>query len=380
MPGSLRVGRVFGIAIELNISWLLVLVLFTVSLALGWFPQAYPNWPSTADWLVGAISAVLLFGSVLLHELAHSLVARARGLAVSSITLFFFGGVSNLQQEPHSPGEEFVVAIVGPLTSLVIGGVCWLLGQASAGTSSYVAGALDYLGVTNVLLALFNLIPGFPLDGGRVLRALLWRATGSLRVATRWATVVADVVAYLFIFLGVLQVFGGNLLGGLWIGFIGWFLLNASQAANTQVMLQTMLSGASVARVMRPAPPTLSPAVSLRAAVDAYLLPQGVRALPVVQDGALVGLLTVHGLRQVAPEDWPIVPVRQAMIPLPKLYTATPDQELSSAFQRMVEHDVHQMPVLQDGRLVGMLTRDAILQFLQLRQELERGALKEAER
>lgn len=377
MPGSVRVGRVFGIAIELNVSWLLVIALFTMSLALGWFPQAYPGWPVAADWLIGALSALLLFGSVLLHELAHSLVARARGLPVSSITLFFFGGVSNLQQEPHSPGEEFAVAIIGPITSLVIGASCWLLGQASAGMSSYVAGTLDYLGVTNMLLALFNLIPGFPLDGGRVLRSVLWRTTGSLRTATRWASAVGDLVAYLFIFWGVLQVFNGNLLGGLWIGFIGWFLLNAAQAANTQVMLQSLLRGATVARVMRRPPPAISPDASLQEAVDGYLLPQGARAVPVIEDGQFVGLLTVRDLRHMDRGVWLDRPVRQVMIPLAKLYTATPDQELSDALQRMVEHDVHQMPVIQDRRLVGMLARDAILHFLQLRRDLGVGSAKE---
>src|SRR5690349_21420749 len=190
MPGSFRIGKIAGIDIDINVSWIIILVLLTVSLATGWFPQLYPGWSSATYWVVGLISALLLFVSVLLHELAHSLVARARGLPVKSITLFIFGGVSNLEQEPQSPGVEFQMAVVGPLASLIIGGLALLVGAFIGRAAPLAVAVIAYLGITNLLLGVFNLIPGFPLDGGRVLRAILWKATGSLQRATRWASLV----------------------------------------------------------------------------------------------------------------------------------------------------------------------------------------------
>src|SRR6266566_3987166 len=179
MPGSFRIGKIAGIDIDIHVSWIIILVLLTVSLATGWFPQLYPGWSSATYWVVSLISALLLFVSVLLHELAHSLVARRRGLTVKNITLFIFGGVSNIEQEPKSPGVEFQMAVVGPLTSLLIGAICYLLLLPLRGTRSPLEGILFYLAVTNILLGVFNLIPGLPLDGGRVLRSIVWKITGS---------------------------------------------------------------------------------------------------------------------------------------------------------------------------------------------------------
>src|SRR2546421_8881694 len=210
MPGSFRIGKIAGIDIDINVSWIIILVLLTVSLATGWFPQLYPGWSTATYWVVGLISSLLLFVSVLLHELAHSLVARRRGLPVKNITLFIFGGVSNIEQEPKSPGVEFQVAVVGPLTSLLIGAICYLLLLPLRGTHSPMEGILFYLAVTNVLLGVFNLIPGFPLDGGRVLRSIVWKITGSLAKATRVASISGQGIAYLFIFWGLWQLFAGH--------------------------------------------------------------------------------------------------------------------------------------------------------------------------
>jgi Zn-dependent protease len=203
MPGSFSIGKIAGIEIDLNISWIVILVLLTVSLATGWFPQLYPGWLPVTYWITSFIASLLLFVSVLLHELAHSLVARRRGLLVKSITLFIFGGVSNIEREPASPGVEFQMAFVGPLTSLVIGIVCFLLQVPLRGSRSPLEGILFYLAVTNVLLGVFNLIPGYPLDGGRVLHSIIWKITGSMPQATRVATISGQVIAYLFIFGGI---------------------------------------------------------------------------------------------------------------------------------------------------------------------------------
>src|SRR5438132_7364814 len=230
MPGSFRIGKIAGIDIDINVSWIIILVLLTVSLATGWFPQLYPGWSTATYWVTSFIASLLLFVSVLLHELAHSFVARRRGLPVKSITLFIFGGVSNIEREPTSPGVEFQMAFVGPLASIVIGVVCFLLQLPLRGTRlplEALEGILFYLAVTNILLGVFNLIPGFPLDGGRVLRSIVWKITGSLAKATRVASISGQVIAYLFIFWGIWQFFSGDVLNGIWIGFIGWFLLSA---------------------------------------------------------------------------------------------------------------------------------------------------------
>src|SRR6266446_5542455 len=360
MPGSFRIGKIAGIDIDINVSWIIILVLLTVSLATGWFPQLYPGWSSATYWVVGLISALLLFVSVLLHELAHSLVARRRALPVKSITLFIFGGVSNIEQEPKSPGVEFQMAVVGPLTSLLIGAVCFLLQLPLRGTNSPLEGILFYLAVTNVLLGVFNLIPGFPLDGGRVLRSIIWKITGSMRQATRVATITGQVIAYLFILLGVWLFFTGNILNGIWLGFIGWFLLSAAQSANSQAMLTSVFNRVTVGEVMNPKPATVPANISLQQLVDAYFLPGGLRYALVMQADHLVGLITLSDIRHIPREQWGQVPVSTAMIPLSRLHVVTPQQSLSDVLPLMAGRDVNQLPVVQNDALVGIVSRDAI--------------------
>lgn len=370
MPGSIHLGKIAGIEINVNFSWIIILVFLTWSLAVGWFPQIYHGWSTAEYWLVSLIAAILLFVSVLLHELAHSLVARARGLPVSSITLFIFGGVSNIEREPGSPGVEFQMAFVGPLTSLVIGAICYLLLLPIRTSNSPVAAILGYLALMNILLGLFNLIPGFPLDGGRVLRSIVWKISGSLRTATRVATIIGQIVAYLFILWGIWQFFAGNFLNGIWIGFIGWFLLNAAQSANSQVMLQSMLRGVKVGDVMNPASMSVPANISLQKLVDDYFLPRGLRSALVMQGDQLAGLITLSDIRHVPREEWPQVPVGHAMIPLDRLHVVSPQQSLNDVLPLMAGRDVNQLPVVQDGRLVGVLSRDAIVRFLEVRRNL----------
>jgi Zn-dependent protease/CBS domain-containing protein len=373
MPGSFRIGSIAGIGIEVNVSWLVILVLLTFSLAVSWFPATVPRQPVLVYWALGFIAALLLFVSVLLHELAHSLVARARGVPVKRITLFIFGGVSDLEQEPQSPGVEFQIAIVGPLTSLAIGAVTLVAGNLIGANAPLVAAVLGYLGVTNLLLGVFNLIPGFPLDGGRVLRAIIWRVTGSLRQATRAATLVGQVIAYLFIVAGVFLFFSGDFINGLWFGFIGWFLLQAAQAANSQVMLESVFKGVTVGQLMSPAPLTTPANISLQQLVDGYLLPHGARTIPVVRsDGQqLVGLVTLADIRHVPREHWPQTPVGEAMVPLERLHAVRPEQSLNDVLPLMTGHDVNQLLVVDGaGQLVGILSRDAILRYVEIRRGL----------
>src|SRR5258708_4594401 len=324
MPGSLRIGKIAGIDIYIHVSWIIILVLLTVSLATGWFPQLYPGWSTATYWVIGFISSLLLFVSVLLHELAHSLVARRRGLPVKNITLFIFGGVSNIEQEPKSPGIEFQMAVVGPLTSLLIGIVCFLLQLPLRGTNSPLEGILFYLAVTNLLLGVFNLIPGFPLDGGRVLRSIVWKITGSMRQATRAASITGQVIAYLFILLGVWLFFTGNILNGIWLGFIGWFLLSAAQSANSQVMLASVFRGVTVGEVMNPTPTTVPDNISLQHLVDAYFLPGCLRYALVMQADHLVGLITLSDIRHITRVQWEQVIVSYAMITAVRLLETSP--------------------------------------------------------
>jgi Zn-dependent protease/predicted transcriptional regulator len=374
MSGSFRIGKIAGIEIDINWSWIVILVLLTVSLATGWFPQLYPGWSTATYWIVSLISALLLFVSVLLHELAHSLVARRSGLAVKNITLFIFGGVSNIEQEPKSPGVEFWMALVGPLTSLLIGAICYLLLLPLRGTHSPLEGILFYLAVTNILLGLFNLIPGFPLDGGRVLRAIVWKITGSLQTATRVASISGQVVAYLFILLGIWLIFGGDVLDGIWIGFIGWFLLSAAQSANTQGMLESTLRGVTVAEVMNPTPPTVPATISLQELVDEYFLPQGLRCALVLQGDRLAGMITLSDIRHVPREQWGSTPIERAMVPVERLHVVTPQQSLNDVLPLMTGRDVNQLPVVQNGVPVGVVSRDAVMRYLEVRRSLGRGA------
>jgi Zn-dependent protease/CBS domain-containing protein len=380
MSGSFRIGKIGGIEIDINWSWIIILVLLTVSLATGWFPQLFRGWSTATTWIVSLISALLLFVSVLLHELAHSLVARRSGLKVKNITLFVFGGVSNIEQEPKSPGVEFWMALVGPLTSLLIGGVCSLLFLPLRGSHSPLEGILFYLAVTNILLGLFNLIPAFPLDGGRVLRAIVWKITGNLQMATRAAAISGEVFAYLFILGGVWLIFGGDVLDGVWIGFIGWFLLSAAQSANTQGMLQSTLRGVTVAEVMNPALPTVPAAVSLQQLVDEYFLPHALRYALVMQGERLAGMITLSDIRHVPREKWGSTPIERVMVPVERLHVVTPQQNLNDVLPLMAGRDVNQLPVVQDGVPVGVVSRDGVTRYLEVRRSLGQGASQDASR
>jgi Zn-dependent protease len=370
MPGSLRIGKIFGIDIYIHISWLIIVVLLTWSLAVGWFPVLYHGFSAITYWILGFIAAVLLFISVLLHELAHSVVARARGLPVKNITLFIFGGVSNIEKEPGSPGIEFQVAIVGPLTSLLIGALAlallYLLGQ----NTSALAAILFYLGFANILLGIFNLIPGFPLDGGRVLRSIVWKITGNLRRSTRIVTIVGQIIAYLFILVGIWLFFAVSFIDGLWFGFIGWFLLSSAQSANSEVMLQSVFRGVTVGEVMNTAPTTVPANISLQRLVDEYFLPLGLRSALVTQVDRLAGLITLSDIRHVPREEWGQTPVGLAMIPRERLHVVSPQQSLNDVLPLMAGRDVNQLPVVQDDRLVGVLSRDAIVRYLEIRRSL----------
>jgi Zn-dependent protease len=391
MRNGFSVGRIFGIRITIDWSWIFIFVLVIWNLGTA-VSDLHRFWSPATIWGVAVVAALLFFASVLAHELAHSLVARAQGLPVRTITLFLFGGVSNIQREPRSPAAEFLMAIVGPITSIVLGVIFLVLGAISAGTLvqevmpsmtglaslSPLAIILLWLGQINVLLGLFNLIPGFPLDGGRVLRSILWAATQNLRTATRWASWVGQAIGWLMIIAGVAMIFGARIpvlgtgfLGGLWLAFIGWFLTTAAIQSYRQVVIHDILEGVPVARLMRTTVPTVPATISIGDLVHAHIMGTDERCFPVLQDGDhLIGLVCLDDVRRVPRRDWDSTRVRDIMTPMDQVAVVTPDEEAGEAFTAMTGRDVNQVPVVQDGHLVGMLRRRDVLRWLQLHADL----------
>ncbi len=369
MRSSFRLGKIAGIDIGIHYSWLLAFFIIAWSLAQGFFPQTYPGWKTSVYWLMGILATLLLFGSVLLHELAHSLVARARGMPVSSITLFIFGGVSNITEEAKKPGTEFTMAVVGPLTSLILAGIFWLLARLISNQLSPTAAILNYLALINAILGVFNLLPGFPLDGGRVLRSILWRTTGSLTRATNIAAIVGRLFGWGFIVLGLYQLFQGNYLGGLWIASIGWFLGNAADASRREITLREHLSGARVKDIMYTNLETITPETSVEEVVGDIFRQRHRRAVPVCQNGRPVGIVTITDVKELPKEKWGQTPVSAIMTREP-LYSVTPEDELNTALQIIAQHDLNQVMVLDRGQCVGLLSRADIIQYLQFSQEL----------
>jgi Zn-dependent protease len=322
------------------------------------------------------------------------LVASARGLPVRRITLFFFGGVSNIEREPPSPGTEFLISIVGPLTSLALGGLFIFLGRAdlanalpgAGGPARMLAGLsplstlLLWLGPINIILGLFNLIPAFPLDGGRVLRSILWAATDNLRQATRWATVISQGVAWLLILAGVAMAFGVSipflgrgLISGLWLAFIGWFLNNAAAQSYQQVVVDDMLEGVRVNRLMKSTAQSVAPDLRVSDLVYDYVMGSDDRAFPVVVEDRLVGLVCLEDIRKLPRSDWGNASVAQIMTPADQLDVVSPQEDATEALQKLARRDVRQMPVVQNGRLVGMLRRRDILRWLELQSNMTPG-------
>jgi Zn-dependent protease/CBS domain-containing protein len=366
MSGSLYLGTIAGIRMSAHYSWLLVLALFTASLATGWFPYTLPGPSSVTSWLTGCVAAFLLFASVLAHELAHSLVARARGVPVMDIALYFFGGSSHLEEELRSPGVEFQITIVGPLTSLLIGGLAWLAYGLVLPSTPLGAEIFGYLAGMNGLLALIHLIPGFPLDGGRVLRSLLWKLTGSVQTATHWSAEVGQVVAFLLILAGIWFIVTGGLFSGLWLAVIGWFLLIAARNAGTRAIRATHFQNVSIDRAMRSVLLVVSPGMTVQNLMETYLLPHKLSAVPVMEGEQVVGVITLTAVEQVPREAWEHVVVGQIMTPRHQLQTVSPQQPLQEALALVDQHDDQHLLVMQDDHLAGIVSRDTIVRLMEI--------------
>ncbi|MGH9163779.1 MAG: site-2 protease family protein [Vicinamibacteraceae bacterium] len=376
MHATIKLGRIFGIPIGLHYSWFIIATLITLSLGLH-FTALQPDWTPLVIWTSAVVTAILFFASLVVHELSHAIVAQSVGLPVRSITLFALGGLAQIEKEAATAKNEFWIAVVGPLTSVAIGIAC--IGTAVAlgwdmdirtGASTVGAAVLGWLGYINVVLALFNMIPAFPLDGGRVLRSILWYATGSATRATRQAALVGQGAAFLFIFLGLLVFFRGAGFGGLWLAFIGWFLLQAAQASCAQVSLTEGLRDVRVADVMGSDCATVDGRWSLQQFVDDLLLRSGRRCFLVQRGENVIGLITPNEVRNVDRETWGTTAVATAARPLQTLHTVSPETPAGEALKIMSEEDVHQLPVMLNGHLKGIVTRGHVLQLIQTRTTL----------
>ncbi len=371
MEASIKLGRVWGIPIGLHNSWFLILFLVTFSLAAGYFPDGYPDLPAGAYWVLGLLTAGLFFGSVLVHELAHAFFALRNGIPVRGITLFIFGGVAQIEEEPRTPGAEFRIAIAGPIASLSLAGLFGFIYLLDCNVSAYLAAPSIWLARINLALAVFNMIPGFPLDGGRVLRALIWQITGRMGQATRIAAGVGQLVALGFMGWGAFALLAGGLFNGLWLIFIGWFLQNAAASNAVQAGLKEALSGVSVRQVMVSDCQYVPGQLSLRRLVEDQILSGSHhRCFFVAKEGQPQGLLTIQDVTQVSREEWDDVTTGQIMVPWDRAVRVTPETELYTALQIMGRADVAQLPVIEGERLVGMLSRQQILDYVRMRAQL----------
>jgi Zn-dependent protease/CBS domain-containing protein len=354
-----------------------------------------PDWSPWLSWAVGIAGSLLLFASVLLHELAHALVAKARGLPVRKITLFLFGGASNIEGEPDSPETEFLMALVGPGVSVALGVVFLLAGGLMAGAPgatmaspvetfsrlSPLSTLLLWLGPVNIFLGFFNLIPAFPLDGGRLLRAALWVVTKNFRKATRWAAGIGQLIGWLFIIAGLGMAFGASVLlfapgviNGVWLAFIGWFLSDAASQSYRQTVIQDLLDDVPVALLMRNDAPVVPPDLPVSNLVYNFIMKTGESAFPVVEGDRLVGMVSLKDVRKVPREAWDTTTVSQIMTPAEQLAVVTPQVPASKVLELLERYNVRQAPVVQDGRLLGLLRRRDIMRWLQTQSEFATSA------
>jgi Zn-dependent protease/predicted transcriptional regulator len=375
MESQIKLGRIFGVEIGLHYSWLIIALLIAFSLA-GHFGAAHPDWGRGVIWSMAIITALLFFAAIVAHELSHALVARRRGLPVRSITLFALGGVAQLEKEPEDAKTEFLVSIVGPIASAAIGFVCLMLAWALGWTmmpeaTTPLLAMLIWLGYINIGLAIFNLLPGFPMDGGRVLRALIWWYTGSARRATLAASVTGQVFGFAFIIFGIYRFFGGPGFSGLWMAIIGWFLFNAAKAVYARQEMTERLRGVRVGDLMTLDYTVVDGNDNLQTFVHDYLLHTGRRCFLIAEQGVVTGLITPNEVKGIPRARWPYTTVYDVMRPLEQLRTVTPETPVSEALEIIGRDDINQLPAVANGRLEGMISRDQILRYLLTRAELK---------
>jgi Zn-dependent protease/CBS domain-containing protein len=365
---AISLGRILGIPITLDLSWFLVFALLTWSLATSVFPAEFRGWPAMLYWMVGAATTLMLFVSVLLHELGHSMAARRYKIVVRRITLFFFGGVAEIGSEPPSALAEFWIALAGPAVSFALA-ILFALLQPVAQAAAPLLALTRYLAYINGSLALFNLIPAFPLDGGRIFRSAVWGITHDLRRATRIAAGIGRFIAFLFILSGAWQILTGNWGNGLWIALIGWYLQSAATSQMQQQAIHDALAGHRVQQVMSRNYAIVPADITVQQLIAQYVLGNGQSNFVVEQDGMLMGWLPAYRIREIATSDWPAITVGQIMIPSRQFKWARPDEDLWDAIAEMEHNGLNQMPVMAGDQIMGLLRREDILRYLRALRE-----------
>lgn len=376
MPGSFQFGKIFGIPLYVHYSWIAIFVLITASLMMQFGAEGVrPEWSALQRGAVAAVTSLLFFSSVLVHELGHSVVALKNRIPVVSITLFIFGGAAQISKEADSAKAEAAVAVAGPITSFLLAGLFLLIWATVGRASDAVALGAGWLGLINLMLGGFNLLPGFPLDGGRLLRAIAWGITGSFERATRIAASAGRSLGFGLMAFGGISVLLTGSLGGLWLVLIGWFIENAASAAYAQLQLQLALSGVTASTVMEADFPTVEPDRSIHQLADG-ILATGKRSFVVRRDSTDIGLITLGGITQVPRDQWPTTRIDQAMVPLEEAVTATPDTPALDVLSALAQAGINQAPVVKDGRVVGLVTRERLLSLVQARAGLRSGRLR----
>ncbi len=361
--GSLKIATIAGIPIWVHFSWLIIFGLVTWSLSSHFFPKAAPDLPILAYWVKGVLAALLLFGSVLIHELSHSLVAQKFGVRIKSITLFVFGGVASMKEEPRHPRAEFWIAIAGPLASFILSVFFFIL---ALNTGGRVKTLFLYLAQINLILGIFNLIPGFPMDGGRVLRSIIWKLKGNYFAATLKASSWGQRIAILIILFGFLSILNGGP-GGLWLMLIGWFLYSTAQASYRQATLQEILSGVKVKDIMVTDLKTISPEISIEQAVNEYFLRYGYGGFPVIDAGKFLGIVTLKEIKNIPKEEWRQRTVSDIYVPHDHKWEVTKEDDVTRALELMIKEDKGRLAVKEKGELIGLITRNGIARYVQIK-------------
>jgi Zn-dependent protease/CBS domain-containing protein len=369
----IKVFKLLGFEVNIDLSWIIIAVLVTWSLAAGLFPYLYPNLDRETYWLMGVVGALGLFISIIAHEFCHSIVARRFGMPMKGITLFIFGGVAEMGDEPPTAKAEFAMAIVGPISSLVIAAIFYVIyqGGLASGWGTPINGVIYYIAYINAILAAFNLIPAFPLDGGRVLRSILWGAKGNLRWATRVSSAIGSAFGIGLIVLGIFQFIGGNVIGGLWMFLIGMFLRNAAQMSYQQLLVRKALEGEAVRRFMNTSPVTVQDSITVEQLVEDYIYKYHYKMFPVMSGERLLGCITTRQVKEIPREAWSRETIREAAGACSPENTISPDTDAIKALGLMNQTGVSRMLVVDQGRLVGIVTLKDLLDFFSLKVELE---------
>lgn len=360
--GTWKVATIMGIPIRLHFSWFIVFGLISWSLSTHYFPKAAPELPVAAYWIKGILASLLLFASVAFHELSHAYVSKKYHIPITGITLFIFGGIAQMKGEPPHPNAEFRMAIAGPLSSFFLSGLFFLLSVNTVGGSRAL---FSYLAQINFILGVFNLIPAFPMDGGRILRSVLWSRTEDYFYATQKASKFGQKIAIFFLLFGLFLIFSGSS-GGLWLLLIGWFLYMAAQSSQQQATLQETLSNINVKNVMARDIVTINSSIPIDEAVDKYFLRYGYGGFPVMDDGEFLGIITLKEIKDVPRKDWSKVKVSDIFVPHNKKWEATPDSDVMRALELMIKEDKGRIIVMENDKIVGLITRNGIARYLQI--------------